>query len=156
VQSTCLKAYNFVIHAAAKMSAKKACTNVPIKCDFCSEVHWKYNIHRHLQERHASWEQRGDQVKFREKVYISPEEEERLGIPGNCIGRPMVVQWAYDARRTNCLPSIRDLHGESPRRPHRTQPMQNPPVPVPFTLPVMVEEAYPSHSYDQSQRDVFY
>jgi hypothetical protein len=59
---------------------------------------------------------------------------------------------AYDARRTNCLPSIRDLHGESPRRPHRTQPMQNPPVPVPFTLPV----AYPSHSYDQSQRDVFY
>jgi hypothetical protein len=57
-----------MIHAAAKMSTKKACTNVPIKCDFCSEIHWKYNIHLHLQERHASWEQRGDEVKFHEKV----------------------------------------------------------------------------------------
>jgi hypothetical protein len=60
----------------------------------------------------------------------------------------MVGQWTYDARRTNCLPSICDLHGASPRRPHRTQLMQTPPVPVPFALPIMMEVAY--HSYDQS------
>jgi hypothetical protein len=30
--------------------------------------------------------------------------------------------------------------------------MHNPPVPVPFTLPVMMEVAY----HNQSQRDVFY
>jgi len=114
--------YNFMIHAAAKMSAKKACTNVPIKCDLCSETHLKYNIHQHLQERHASWERRGDY----NKITILPEEEERLAIPENHVGNSAIAQLTHDVRHMNCLPTVHDLHDDSPQRPrNHTQSMQD-------------------------------
>jgi hypothetical protein len=136
------------IHAAAKMSAKKSCTNVLIKCEFCSDVHWKYNIHWHLQERHGSWEQRSDHTKFREKITISPVEEERLGIPDDLVGCSVTRHLNYDAARMDCLPTIHDLHDESPRQA-RTQLIYNP-APVPFALPAYVHY----RSYVQPQTDV--
>jgi hypothetical protein len=140
-----------MIHAAAKMSTKKSCTNVPIKCEFCSDIHWKYNIHRHLQERHGSWEQRSDHTKFREKITISPAEEERLGIPDDLVGRSVMRHLTYDAARMDRLPTIQDLHGESPRRARHTQSIYNV-APVPFGLPAYL----PYNSYFQPQSDVFH
>lgn len=132
------------------MSAKKSCTNVPIKCKFCLDVHWKYNIHQHLQEWHGSWEQRGDYTKFREKITISSVEEERLGIPDDLVGRSVMRHLNYDAAHMDCLPTIHDLHGESPRRARNTQPIYNPAT-VPFALPAHVYY----NSYIQPQTDVF-
>ena len=51
--------------------------------------------------------------------------------------------------RMNHLPTIRDLHGESPRRA-REQPIYNA-APVPFALPNYVHY----NSYVQPQTDVF-
>ena len=118
-----------MIHAAAKMSAKKACTNVPVRCEFCVEVHWKYNYHRHLQEWHKSWNQRGDVRAFRTKIEITAEEEQRLHIPQNNVGCNLALDAAiYDARRMGCTPSNRDPHSDSPRRPrHYQQTSPNPP-----------------------------
>ncbi|KAF9471490.1 hypothetical protein BDN70DRAFT_819940, partial [Pholiota conissans] len=39
VVSTCLCAYSFNIRPASKMSKQKACTNFPILCRFCSDIH---------------------------------------------------------------------------------------------------------------------
>lgn len=132
-QSTCSKAYKFMIHAAAKMSAKKACTNVPIRCEFCVEVHWKYNYHRHLQERHKSWNQRGDVRAFSAKIEITAEEEQRLHVPQDNVGCNSTLDAAiYDERRMGCTPSIRDPHNDSPRRPrHYQQTSPSPPLAPP-------------------------
>src|SRR5271168_77881 len=44
------------------------------------------------------------------------------------------------------LPSVRGLHGESPRRPHRTQPLYHS-MPVPFALTTEI-----AYGYNQLQR----
>ena len=44
----------------------------------------------------------------------SPAEEERLGIPDDLVGRSVMRHLNYDAARMDCLPTIHDLHGESP------------------------------------------
>ncbi|KAJ7251090.1 hypothetical protein C8J57DRAFT_1078413 [Mycena rebaudengoi] len=54
--SSCSEAYAFQITAASKSSATKPCTNVPIRCSLCTEIHWKYNFPRHLKDKHPSWE----------------------------------------------------------------------------------------------------
>ncbi|KAF8867765.1 hypothetical protein CPB84DRAFT_1859091 [Gymnopilus junonius] len=139
--STCSRAYDFKISAASKISKQKACTNVPIQCKFCPDVHWKYNMHRHLQERHPSWESNrgaGSELKeFREKIAITNEEENRLKIPEDKQGWSAVIYIdAYDLRRLNHLPSIHDSRGDSPRRPRQTPFAANyPPIP-PISLPI--------------------
>ncbi|KAJ7479108.1 hypothetical protein FB451DRAFT_1131301 [Mycena latifolia] len=54
--SSCPDSYAFQIKAASKPSAAKPCTNVPIRCDLCKDVHWKYNMVQHLHDRHRTWE----------------------------------------------------------------------------------------------------
>ncbi len=60
-------------------------SNVPVECLICHDVHWKYIIRCHLQERHPSWErnlaQGNDLNDFRDKILITNEEEAKLGIP---------------------------------------------------------------------------
>ncbi|KAL1697883.1 hypothetical protein EV121DRAFT_190144, partial [Schizophyllum commune] len=41
--STCPKAYSFTISTTSKVYNSKPCTNVPMQCAFCRELHWKYN-----------------------------------------------------------------------------------------------------------------
>jgi hypothetical protein len=117
--STCPQVYNFKISAASKISKQKPCTNIPIQCKLCSEVHWKYNIRRHLMERHPSWETTviaSEFKTFRDAISISVEEESKLGIPEELHGQSAAASEAYDARRMSSLPTIRDLHGDSPQR----------------------------------------
>ncbi|KAJ7471739.1 hypothetical protein FB451DRAFT_1036440, partial [Mycena latifolia] len=54
--SSCPDSYAFQIKATSKPSAAKPCTNVPIRCDLCKDVHWKYNMVHHLHNRHRTWE----------------------------------------------------------------------------------------------------
>ena len=136
VAANCENAYDFRISAAAKISKQKACTNVPIECLICNDVHWKYNMRRHLQERHPSWETNiapGRNLhEFCTKITITNEEEARLGIPEEYQGRSVVAQAAYDACRSQHLPSTRDIHGDSPRRPRHARFRDT--SPLPFSL----------------------
>ncbi|KIY63144.1 hypothetical protein CYLTODRAFT_403633 [Cylindrobasidium torrendii FP15055 ss-10] len=114
VHCKCPLEYKFRIKDAAKMSTKKPSTNVPIKC-FCDEVHWKYNMGRHLDENHQGWQLSLDAARRREleeKIQITEEEFEAIGVP---VGSPWVyVEDVYDARHTGHIPSIHDGHGDSP------------------------------------------
>jgi hypothetical protein len=116
--STCSYSYDFKISPASKISKQKACTNIPIRCKFCTDVHWKYNIHRHLQERHPSWESKiaeSELKDFREKIAITNEEENRLKIPENRQGWATVRYTdVHDLRHLGHLPSIHDERGDSP------------------------------------------
>ena len=96
-------------------------------------------------------EQQGDYKQFSDKISILPEEEERLGIPEDYIGNSSIAQLTHDICHMNHLPTVHDLHVDSPQWPwNHTQPMQNPSVPTPFTLETPI-----SHSYQQ-QMDIFY
>lgn len=72
-------------------------------------------------------------------------------MPNDLVGRSVMRHLNYDAARMDRLPTIHDLHGESPRRAHHTQLIYNP-APVPFTLPAYVHY----NSYVQPQTDVFH
>jgi len=100
-----------------------------------------------LFERRREYKLKSDHAKFREKFTISPVEEERLGIPDDLVGLSVMRHLNYDAARMDRLPTVRDLHGESPRRACHTYN----PAPVPFALPAYVHY----HSYVQPQADVF-
>ncbi|KAJ7938920.1 hypothetical protein B0H13DRAFT_1581618, partial [Mycena leptocephala] len=54
--STCSEAYEFAIKSASNSSGAHPCTNVPIRCILCQDVHWKYNMEQHLRDRHPKWE----------------------------------------------------------------------------------------------------
>ena len=114
--SSCTHAYEFRISSASKVSKQKPCTNIPITCKFCLEVHWKYNIQCHLQERHPSWKSApapAEVESFSSKISIT-HEEKRLGIPDGLVGHSIFRANAPDVRRSQNLPQIYDSHGESP------------------------------------------
>ena len=108
--STCSRTYDFKIAPASTISKQKACTNVPIQCKFCPNVHWKYNMHRHLQERHPSWESNvatgvSELNEFCEKITITSEEENRLKILESKPGWSTAIYTdVYDLRCLNHLP----------------------------------------------------
>ncbi|KAF8978630.1 hypothetical protein BDQ17DRAFT_1196460, partial [Cyathus striatus] len=82
--STCKYAYTFVVSATAKMSKVNPCTNVPEVCKIprCNAVHWKYNMLRHLMDRHPSWEEiLSNEEQYCVSLRISIEEQEKLGVP---------------------------------------------------------------------------
>ena len=116
---SCTQAYNFKISPASKVSDKKPSTNVPIQCRFCADVHWKYNVRCHLQERHPSWETNVSATElkiFSDSISMSNDEEIRLGIPEIFHGCSIIANEVYDNRRLNALPTVRDTHGDSPQR----------------------------------------
>jgi len=141
--SSCAHAYDFRISSASKISKQKPCTNVPIACKFCHDVHWKYNMRHHLQECRLSWESNTTSPEvndFSGKISITNEEETKLGIPEESQGHSVVALEAYDARRSHSVLPIHDSHGDSPRRPRRTTPVQHPYPPPPslhIALPVL-------------------
>jgi len=107
--SGCSQVYNFQIAAASKISKQKACTNVPLQCRFCTELHWKYNMVFHLQLKHPRWEENVNEQErddFHRKILIDTEEETKLGIPDNLHGRVNASD-VYDARRMGTLPVMR-------------------------------------------------
>jgi hypothetical protein len=147
--SKCSHAYEFRISAASKVT-KKACTNVPIECRLCKKVHWKYNMHQHLQVQHPSWETNvldGRELQeFCNKIEITREEETALGVPDNRQGLYVV---SADVRHANplYLPSVRDERGDSPRRPRREThiPRSSHSLPVqPIQLPTSSNLDIPS------------
>lgn len=95
----------------------KACTNVPIVCKFCLEVHWKYNMHQHLLAQHPGWEastvQGRELQDFRVKIAITDEEESKLGIPEPKQGLYCLDIPAMRHSNPMLLPSIRDRRSES-------------------------------------------
>lgn len=62
----------FKIRAASQILKQKACTNGR----FCTDIYWKYNIHRHLQERHPSWETNSRRRCEKNRLNI-PEEDKQ-------------------------------------------------------------------------------
>lgn len=80
--STCSAVYNFAISSAAKKSKAKPSTNVPMRCAFCTETHWKYNMMQHLRDRHPSWKNDINGARFAQEIEIS-EERSGLGIPSD-------------------------------------------------------------------------
>ncbi|KAF8237508.1 hypothetical protein L208DRAFT_1389126 [Tricholoma matsutake] len=105
--STCSCAYDFKISPTSKISKQKACTNVPIQCKFCPNIHWN-NAASELNE-------------FHEKITITNEEENRLKIPESKQGWSTVIYTdVYDLRHLNHLPFIHDGQGDSPRRSRQT------------------------------------
>jgi hypothetical protein len=158
VMSNCPCAYDFRVTPASKISKLKACTNVPIECLICCEVHWKYNIRRHLQERHPTWERNVTQGKdlndFRDRILITNEEEAKLGILEDHQGMSAVAQDAYHARRMQSLSSIHDGHGDSPWRPRYTRFTNT--SPLPFSLSPHRERASSTQMSDSYNNDVFH
>ena len=152
--SKCAHAYEFKISPASKVSKSKACTNVPVKCRLCTEVHWKYNMHQHLQAQHPAWENNvldGRELQeFQEKITISQEEETRLGIPDDRRGLRIVNA---DVRHANplFLPSIRNERGDSPRRPRQETFPSHSQLPVP---PIQLPTQLNTHPHFDST-DVF-
>ncbi|KAH6916952.1 hypothetical protein BKA70DRAFT_1089861 [Coprinopsis sp. MPI-PUGE-AT-0042] len=135
--SKCPQAYNFLIKAALKISQSKPCTNVPMKCNFCDETHWKYNIRRHLSARHPSWnEQTGKGVdELVKNMLITELEEVQMGIPPERLGSMAVMNTLIADDRKSRIPlSIRDKHGDSPRRDRTLPSMDTRHIPIPFAL----------------------
>ena len=54
--SDCAYFYKFSFASAAKSTVKSPCTNIPMlrQEPGCSQVHWKYNMATHYQDRHNS------------------------------------------------------------------------------------------------------
>ncbi|KAF9042836.1 hypothetical protein BDZ89DRAFT_1009191 [Hymenopellis radicata] len=88
----CAYTYRLQIKAASRVSASKPCTNVPVVCVIsgCGETHWKYNMPRHLNDRHPSWDKNLSEAalqSFVSKITISRAEEVAVGIPEDQIGK---------------------------------------------------------------------
>ncbi|KAH6884031.1 hypothetical protein BKA70DRAFT_1074403, partial [Coprinopsis sp. MPI-PUGE-AT-0042] len=95
ILSTCDYHYAKISQSSAKRVSKSSpCTNIPIHCMICPQglnhqhpTFWKYNLHHHILEFHAS---EGPDLTRRYPslppqmvvdIYISREEERLLGIP---------------------------------------------------------------------------
>ncbi|KAL1665219.1 hypothetical protein GGF50DRAFT_88180, partial [Schizophyllum commune] len=78
--SSCSRAYPFKIETASQISKSKPCTNVPLRCPLCQDVHWKYNMEKHLADRHPDHEGRLPD-EFLALINITVDEKSRLGIP---------------------------------------------------------------------------
>lgn len=89
VSSSCTSSYKFRLRNAAIMTIAKPCTNVPIQCFYCSEIHWKYNMNHHLTTNHMVLQdhcQNKNLEVFLSNITISHAEEQSLGIPIDKIG----------------------------------------------------------------------
>ena len=101
-------------------------SNVPIQCKFCLNVHWKYNMHWHLQEWHPSWENNmttgaSELNEFHKKITITSEEENRLKIPESKQGWSTATYTnVYDLHHLTHLPSIHNSWADSPQRLKQT------------------------------------
>ena len=49
---TCVSFYNFSYGPAIKYSASSPCTNVPVKCDHCEKVVFRYSLRSHYASKH--------------------------------------------------------------------------------------------------------
>jgi hypothetical protein len=108
-------------------------------------------MHRHLQERHPSWESNvatgvSELNEFREKITITSEEENRLKIPESKQGWSTAIYTdVYDLRRLNHLLSIHDGRADSPRRPKQTSFVPSLELALPpISLPILPRFDYPS------------
>ncbi|KAJ3537998.1 hypothetical protein NMY22_g5352 [Coprinellus aureogranulatus] len=142
--SSCKYAYKFIVSIASQCKPSKPCTNVPVKC-LCTQVHWKYNMRRHLDERHPGWRTQTDRtmLKLLAAIEITPAEEESLGVPEDKQGidvrrRPS----EREVSRMAPLSILRELPGDSPRRPRLP-----PPVTRPTDLPQFSIHPPPAHYY---------
>ena len=50
--SDCKYFYKFSLTSATKVTARSPCTNVPMQCTICQQVHWKYNMATHFKNCH--------------------------------------------------------------------------------------------------------
>ncbi|KAL1697942.1 hypothetical protein EV121DRAFT_218888, partial [Schizophyllum commune] len=82
--SSCSRAYAFKIDTASQVTKSKPCTNVPLRCCLCQDVHWKYNMEQHLTDRHSD---HGGRIpdEFLALIKITEDEKSRLGIPEDTI-----------------------------------------------------------------------
>ncbi|KAF8237996.1 hypothetical protein L208DRAFT_1388451 [Tricholoma matsutake] len=96
--STCSRAYDFKISPASKISKQKACTNVPIQCKFCSNIHWKNDtlLGKAMRPQELN--------EFHEKITITNEEENRLKIPESKQGWSTVI-YTDISRQTSFVPA---------------------------------------------------
>ncbi|KAJ6629359.1 hypothetical protein B0H10DRAFT_1939763 [Mycena sp. CBHHK59/15] len=75
--------YQFQIKAALKRNNTKPSTNVPLKCLLCLQVHWKYNMGRHLQDKHPTWDVTTEEATrrvLRTMITLMDKEESQLGV----------------------------------------------------------------------------
>lgn len=76
--------------SARRFSSSASCTNIPINCVICPQgldhqhpTFWKYNLHHHILEFHATEARTYPPLPSRmvADICISHEEEKLLGIP---------------------------------------------------------------------------
>ncbi|KAK7021595.1 hypothetical protein R3P38DRAFT_2533481, partial [Favolaschia claudopus] len=82
--SSCVDVYEFQIAAALKSSISKPCTNAPVRCPLCPQIHWKYNMDAHLRDAHPNWELTATEATtalIASRTTITRDEESRLKIP---------------------------------------------------------------------------
>ncbi|KAF6750165.1 hypothetical protein DFP72DRAFT_818060, partial [Ephemerocybe angulata] len=121
--SSCKYSHPLKVGFAVKSTVSRPCSNSPIVCPLnsCGETHWKYNMLRHLQDRHPNYTALLDQnLAFRDIIQVSAEEQSRMGLMDALMSserRAPRSQESYDARRSRQPPTTRDLHGASPQRP---------------------------------------
>ncbi|KAF8229202.1 hypothetical protein L208DRAFT_1402529 [Tricholoma matsutake] len=96
--STCSRAYDFKISPASRISKQKACTNVPIQCKFCPNIHWKNDtlLGKAMRPQELN--------EFCEKITITNEEENRLKIPESKQGWSTVI-YTDISRQTSFVPA---------------------------------------------------
>ncbi|KAF9530963.1 hypothetical protein CPB83DRAFT_874875 [Crepidotus variabilis] len=142
-KSSCSQTYAFRISSAFRMSERKPCTNVPLKCRVpsCSEVHWKYNLPRHLNERHPSWRNllpQAAQALITADIAISADEEDQLLAGTSDCEDLSPNQPIYETRRS-CSPSgIEEERGQSPRHVRHYHTSQHLPPPQ-FTATLLYQ-----------------
>ena len=145
--------YSFISQSALSrdLTLIKSYHNSTILRHLSTEVHWKYNMHQHLQAQHPAWENNvldGRELQeFREQITIYQDEGTRLGIPDNRRGLHIVDT---DVRHANPLyfPSARNERGDSPSRRPRQEtintflPYSQVPVPL-IQLPIPLVNLHP-------------
>ncbi|KAJ7325475.1 hypothetical protein DFH08DRAFT_941247 [Mycena albidolilacea] len=86
-------------------STAKPYTNIPLRCILCEEFHWKYNMERHLLDRHPRWEltvSKDSREQFKRKYGISDAEKQSLGVT---IGAEAAVESLRGEKRHPVSPA---------------------------------------------------
>jgi len=90
--SACALAVEYKYGQALKGSDATPCTNVPLICKLCPlplkitgstpiTAVWRYNILQHIAMHHPGHDLRTIPSDFLQSIQISPEEQQKIGIP---------------------------------------------------------------------------
>jgi hypothetical protein len=92
---------------------------------------------------------------FSDSISISSDEETKLGIQEDLHGHSIVASEVYDSRRMGALPTVRDAHGDSPRRIRQSAPSQRTTSSAPPLFNLLYQTSPPIPLVNSYSNDVF-